>query len=199
LSYEGATKIYEYLFLRNQAKKKTQYVEMSDEQLLEHENKKIKSAIIVDFILSVEIIFLALGTVMEEELVMQISVVTIVAILATIFVYGVVALLVRMDDLGYKLIALNKETNSISDKIGLLLVKTLPYIIRSLGVIGTLAMILVGGGIFVHNIHFIHDLVKGIPKLLGEFLAGLVVGLICYALFTPLKKIFKKRRPQSAK
>ena len=194
LSYEGATKIYEYLFLRNQAKKKIRSVKMTEEELLEHENKKIKSAIIVDFILSVEIIFLALGTVMEEELVMQIAVVTIVAILATIFVYGVVALLVRMDDLGYKLIALNKETNSISDKIGLLLVKTLPYIIRSLGVIGTLAMILVGGGIFVHNIHFIHDLVKGIPKLLGEFLAGLVIGLICYALFTPLKKLIKKTK-----
>ena len=194
LSYEGATKIYEYLFLRNQAKKKIRSVKMAEEELLEHENKKIKSAIIVDFILSVEIIFLALGTVMEEELVMQIAVVTIVAILATIFVYGVVALLVRMDDLGYKLIALNKETNSISDKIGLLLVKTLPYIIRSLGVIGTLAMILVGGGIFVHNIHFIHDLVKGIPKLLGEFLAGLVIGLICYALFTPLKKLIKKTK-----
>ncbi|MFK7921667.1 MAG: DUF808 domain-containing protein [Bacteroidia bacterium] len=192
LAYEGAGKVYEYLFQRNQSKKQTRSVEMTEEQMIEHENKKVKSAIIVDFILSVEIIFIALGTVMEEELGMQIAVVTVVAILATVFVYGVVALLVRMDDLGYKLISLSENKAGISQTIGTALVKTLPYIIRSLGVIGTLAMVLVAGGIFVHNIHFIHDLFKSLPKMLGEFLAGLVIGLVCYALFTPLKKIFDK-------
>ena len=192
LAYEGAGKIYEYFFQRNSSKKQTRSVEMTEEQMIEHENKKVKSAIIVDFILSIEIIFIALGTVMDEELGVQIAVVTIVAILATIFVYGVVALLVRMDDVGYKLIALNENKAGVSKTIGTALVKTLPYIIRSLSVIGTLAMVLVAGGIFVHNIHFIHDLLKDLPKTLGEFLAGLVIGLVCYALFTPLKKIFKK-------
>lgn len=192
LAYEGAVKIYEYLFQRNQSKQQARSAEMTEEQMIEHENKKVKSAIIVDFILSVEIVFIALGTVMEEALSMQITVVTIVAILATVFVYGVVALLVRMDDMGYKLIALSENKSSVSKTIGTAMVKTLPYIIRSLGVIGTLAMVLVAGGIFVHNIHFIHDLVKGLPKTLGEFLAGLVIGLVCYALFTPLKNMFKK-------
>ena len=192
LAYEGAGKIYEYLFKRNASKKQTRSVEMTKEQMIEHENKKVKSAIIVDFILSIEIIFIALGTVMEEELVMQVAVVTIVAILATIFVYGVVALLVRMDDVGYKLIALSDDKAGVSKTIGTTLVKTLPYLIRSLSVIGTLAMVLVAGGIFVHNIHFIHDLVKNLPKTLGEFLVGLVIGLVFYALFTPLKKIFTK-------
>ncbi|MDA7501865.1 DUF808 domain-containing protein [Chitinophagales bacterium] len=192
LSYEGAAKIYEYLFKRNQSKKQTRSVKMTEEQLIAHENKKVKSAIIVDFILSVEIVFIALGTVMEQELGLQIAVVTIVAILATIFVYGVVALLVRMDDLGYKLISLSDNKDGISKTIGTALVKTLPYFIRSLGVIGTLAMVLVAGGIFVHNIHFIHDLLHGLPKTLAEFIAGLVIGLVSYAVFTPLKKIFKK-------
>ena len=192
LSYEGALKIYEYLFKRNQKKKQTRSIEMTHEQLLEHENRKVKSAIIVDFILSVEIIFITLGTVMEEDLIKQILVVTFIALLATVFVYGLVALLVRMDDFGYKLIAHNKEKDSLSDKIGLSLVKTLPYLIRGLGVIGTIAMVLVGGGIFVHNIHFIHDLVHSLPKTLGEFLAGLVIGLVAFALITPIKKLFKK-------
>ena len=192
LSYEGALKIYEYLFKRNQKKKQIRSIEMTQEQLLEHENRKVKSAIIVDFILSVEIIFITLGTVMEEDLIKQILVVTFIALLATVFVYGLVALLVRMDDFGYKLIAHNKEKDSLSDKIGLSLVKTLPYLIRGLGVIGTIAMVLVGGGIFVHNIHFIHDLVHSLPKTLGEFLAGLVIGLVAFALITPIKKLFKK-------
>jgi predicted DNA repair protein MutK len=192
LSYEGALKIFEYFFKRGDKKKQIRSKEMTKEQLLEHENKKVKSAILVDFILSIEIIFIALGTVIEEEFIMQIIVVTFIALLATVFVYGLVALLVRMDDFGYKLIAHNIETDSFSDKVGIGLVKTLPYIIRSLGVIGTIAMILVGGGIFVHNIHFFHDIVHSLPKILGEFLVGLVVGLIAYAIIKPLKKTFKK-------
>jgi len=198
LSYEGAAKIYEYLFHRDKSKKKIRRPEMTKEEMAEHENKKVKSAIIVDFILSVEIIFIALGTVMEEDLGMQIAVVTVIALLATVFVYGVVALLVRMDDFGHKLILLNERETSFSDHVGWLLVKTLPWIIRALGVIGTLAMILVAGGIFVHNIHFIHDLLKGLPKIVGEFLAGLVIGLVCYALFTPLKKMFSKPAVQTS-
>ncbi len=190
LAYEGAGKIFEYLFLRKQAKKQTRNKEMSEDEMAEHENKKIKSAIIIDFILSVEIIFIALGTVMEESIGMQIAVVTVVALLATIVVYGVVALLVRMDDLGYKMMSLSDDKTSFSKSMGSLLVKTLPYIIRSLGVIGTLAMVLVAGGIFVHNIEYLYDLLKSIPKLLGEFLAGMVIGLICYALFTPIKKMY---------
>lgn len=192
LSYEGALKIFEYIFKREQKKNQTRSKDMTKEELLEHENKKVKSAIIVDFILSIEIIFIALGTVIEEDLPTQIGVVTFVALLATVFVYGLVALLVRMDDFGYKLVAYNKQTDSISDKIGMGMVKTLPYIIRALGVIGVFAMVLVGGGIFVHNIHYIHDLVHSLPKTLGEFLAGLVIGLIAYAIITPIKKVFKK-------
>lgn len=192
LAYEGAEKIYEYLFHKGKAKEKTPITKMTEAEAREYEKKKIKSAIIVDFILSVEIVIIALGTVIEEPLKVQIPVVTVVAIVATIGVYGVVALLVRMDDFGYKLIAMNERDDSFSDKIGMALVKTLPFLIRALAVIGTLAMILVAGGIFVHNVHFIHDLVHSLPSILGEFLVGIAVGIISFIVITLFLKLIGK-------
>lgn len=188
LGYEGAEKIYEYLFHRSDTKANMKVTEMTEAEALAYEKKKIKSAIIVDFILSVEIIIIALGTVVDEPLSIQIPVVTVVAIIATIGVYGLVALLVRMDDLGYRLIAASKSETGLSKSIGTALVKTLPVLIRGLAVVGTLAMILVAGGIFVHNVHFVHDLVHALPTILGEFIVGLVVGFI--SLF--VVKIFLK-------
>ncbi|MFK7908148.1 MAG: DUF808 domain-containing protein [Chitinophagales bacterium] len=194
LAYEGAEKIYEFLFHKNDAKQTTKNLEMTEEQLLEYEDKKIKSAIIVDFILSVEIIIIALGSVIEEELSMQIMVVTIVAILATIGVYGIVALIVRMDDIGYKLIAASDNKAGVAKFVGTGLVNTLPYVVRSLSVIGTLAMILVAGGIFAHNVHFVHDLLHSLPQTLGEFLTGLVVGFASLIVFNLLSKIVKTKK-----
>lgn len=188
LAYEGVEKIYEYLFHRGDTKHKVEATEMTEAEILEYEKKKIKSAIIVDFILSVEIVIIALGTVLDKPLTIQIPVVTVVAILATIGVYGLVALLVRMDDLGYKLIAANKDETSFSKSVGTGLVKTLPVLIRVLAVVGTIAMILVAGGIFVHNLHFIHDLVNALPTIVGEFIVGLLVGIVALLTF----KIFKK-------
>jgi predicted DNA repair protein MutK len=94
LAYKGAEKIIEYLFHRKVLKAKTRVTELSDEEARDYENKKIKSAILVDFILSAEIVIIALGTVLEEPLFMQIVVVSVVALLATVGVYGRVALLV---------------------------------------------------------------------------------------------------------
>lgn len=188
LAYEGAEKIYEYLFHRGRAKRKVAVTEMTEAEALGYEKKKIKSAIVVDFILSVEIVIIALGTVVDEPINIQIVVVSVVALLATIGVYGLVALLVRMDDAGYKLIAASNDKAGISKSIGTALVKTLPVLIRALGVIGTLAMILVAGGIFVHNIHFIHDLVYALPTILGEFIVGLLIGLVSLLVF----KLFSK-------
>lgn len=192
LAYEGAEKIIEYLFHRKEKKEEIELVELSKEEVLENERKKIKSAILVDFILSVEIIILSLGMVLEESIGMQITVVTIVAILATIGVYGIVALIVRMDDVGYRFMAKNKDPKSFSYRFGNSLVKILPWIVRGLAILGTFAMILVAGGIFVHNIHYIHDLVHGIPAMLGEFAVGLAVGIVVVAIVLPLKKLFGK-------
>ncbi|MGB6035409.1 MAG: DUF808 family protein, partial [Cryomorphaceae bacterium] len=143
----------------------------------------------VDFILSIEIVIIALGSVMERPIETQILVVTVVALIATIGVYGIVALLVRMDDAGFALIARSKGKPGAAMSVGKALVKTLPVLIRGLAVIGTLAMILVAGGIFVHNIHFVHDHVDFMPSILGEFAVGLLVGAIALALFSLFMKI----------
>jgi predicted DNA repair protein MutK len=141
-----------------------------------------------DFILSVEIVIIALGTVLEESLMLQIATVSIVAILATIGVYGIVALIVRMDDTGLKLIARTNDKGVVA-KLGHLLVKSLPVIIRVLSVVGTIALILVSGGIFVHNIHYIHDLFPNVPSIIKEFGFGLIAGLLAVGLFTLVKKV----------
>ena len=186
LSFEGALKVYEYLF--HGAKEKVNPAKMNEVDASKHEEKRIKSAILIDFILSIEIIIITLGTVIDQPLKIQIPVVTFIAIIATVGVYGIVALLVRMDDLGYRLMAMSK--NSFLNGLGALLVKTLPVIIRLLKVFGTLAMFLVGGGIFVHNLSFIHDMVHGIPLILADFIVGFVSGLAFLAVFLIIKKIF---------
>ncbi|WP_354624380.1 DUF808 family protein [Psychromonas sp. MME2] len=151
--------------------------------------KKIKSAILTDFILSIEIIVLALGTVMQEPLILQIIVVSFVALLATVGVYGFVALLVRMDDVGFKLIALAEQKNNLLKFIGELLVAALPKVIRLLTIVGTLAMLLVAGGIFVHNVHAIADYLLFMPTMLAELLVGLMVGLITLMVEKGIAKI----------
>ena len=194
LAYEGAEKIYEYLFHKSHPKHSVKNIEMTKNEILEYEKKKIKSAIIVDFILSIEIVIIALSTVVGKPINIQIIVVTGIAMLATVGVYGIVALIVRMDDLGFKLIALNKNSASISKIIGTGLVKTLPYVIRSLTIIGTIAMILVAGGIFVHNLHFVHDFFLPLPTILGEFIVGLIVGFTSLFIFKIILKIISTKK-----
>lgn len=189
LAFEGAEKIYAYFFHKKAEKQGVNVTKMTAEEAATHEKKKIKSAILVDFILSVEIVIIALGSVADKALEIQIVVVTIVAILATIGVYGLVAILVRMDDFGYRLIAIGNNEKSWLMGFGNLLVKTLPILVRALAVIGTLAMILVGGGIFVHNWHWLHDLAHSLPTILGEFLAGLIVGLVTLLVHGAYKKL----------
>lgn len=158
------------------------------------EKGKIKSAIVTDFILSVEIVIIALGSVANEPLLTQILVVTLIAIVATVGVYGLVALIVRMDEFGAKLIDFNDQKNTISDKIGLFLVNALPVVIKSLSVIGTLALLLVSGGIFVHNIHYLHDLAENLPLpgIIFEFLAGLVIGILVLLIIKLFSTVWKK-------
>ena len=196
LAYEGAEKIYEYFFHRGEAKRSVAIKEMTEAEAAAYEKEKVKAAIIVDFILSAEIIIIALGTVANEPINVQIPVVTVVALLATVGVYGLVALLVRMDDLGYKLIADSEGSKSVSKSVGTALVKTLPYLIRGLGVVGTLAMILVAGGIFVHNIDYVHDLVHALPTILGEFMVGLLLGIVSLLVIKTFSKIVGTRNEE---
>ena len=191
LAYEGAEKIFEYFFPHSPDVEKPKFEKLSEEEVLSKEKEKIKSAILTDFILSVEIVIIALTSVEGQELLNQILVVTIIALIATVGVYGIVALIVRMDDYGLKLIELNDKENSFSDKIGNFLVNALPKVIKSLTVIGTIALLLVSGGIFVHNLDFMHGLFESIPGILYEFITGLVVGFVVLFLIKGGIKIWK--------
>lgn len=191
LAYEGAEKIYEWI-VPHEHEMEAVATDMTEAEILAIEKGKIKSAIMTDFILSVEIVIIALGTVVEENIWTQVIVVTIIALVATVGVYGIVALIVRMDDFGAKLIALNDRDDSFSDKVGHFLVMALPKVVKSLSVIGTVALILVAGGIFVHNLDFIHEWLHVLPSIVAEFLTGLVVGFACLPIVIGFKKVWKK-------
>jgi len=182
LSFEGVEKIIHTFF--------------HEEELLEVEKAKIKTTIVTDFILSIEIIMIALGTVTEEPLSTQILVVSIIAIIATVGVYGIVALMVRMDDAGCKLIKVSKNKKSVIKTIlsttGETLIWILPKLIKLLAIVGTIAMLLVGGGMFVHNIHEIHDFFHALPIIVTELVMGLIVGLIAYFILKAFKMIKNK-------
>lgn len=191
LAYEGMEKIIEYIFHRG---KKVETVveeitlEVND---LAAEKTKVNSAIKTDFILSLEIVIIALGTALEKQhtLTTQIISVTIVAIIATIGVYGIVALIVRMDDAGYYLMRKSNNKGFLSG-VGETLIKALPIVIKALAVIGTIALLLVSGGIFMHNISYVHDLVPhNIPSIVAEFLVGIVFGIIAVLLMTVFMKV----------
>ncbi len=196
LAYEGAEKIYEFFVPHKPHETHLDDLKQpTAEEVLAAEQSKIKSAILTDFILSVEIVIIALGTVIGETLLTQILVVSIVALVATVGVYGIVALIVRMDDFGYRLIRMNDKDKSISDFFGHLLVKALPIVVRSLSVIGTIALILVAGGIFVHNIEFLHHFLETWPSFLRDFIVGLGIGFVALLLFSGVKwvvSLFKR-------
>jgi uncharacterized protein len=192
LAYEGAEKIYEYLVPHPKEANSKLDLELTEEQILALEKQKIKSAITTDFILSVEIVIIAMSTVVDKPLGTQIAVVSVIALIATVGVYGIVGLIVRMDEFGLKLIALNEQTDSFSDKVGKLLVGALPWVIRLLGVVGTLALLLVSGGIFAHNLDFFHHLFESWPAIVKEFLIGLVVGILVMIPVLIFKKLRKK-------
>ncbi|MGB5227288.1 MAG: DUF808 family protein, partial [Eudoraea sp.] len=190
LAYEGAEKIYEFFVPHEHTHIPTDLKPVQKSDILEMEKTKIKSAILTDFILSIEIVIIALGTVLNKPLVTQILVVSFIALLATIGVYGLVALIVRMDEFGARLIRLNGEDNSISDIIGRFFVNALPWVIKSLSVIGTIALLLVSGGIFVHNLPFLHHLFPSVPDLIVEFVVGLLAGSLVLLLVKTGKKLF---------
>ncbi|RZL42537.1 MAG: DUF808 domain-containing protein [Pedobacter sp.] len=194
LAYEGVEKIVEYFFHRSKPHQtKTEEIVKDDNAA---EKAKVKSAVTTDFILSVEIVIIALGTVLEKSLSIQILTVSIVALLATVGVYGIVALIVRMDDTGYKLIQRFGNKGFFS-KLGNLLVKSLPVIIRILSIGGTIALILVAGGIFVHNVPYFHDLYPSIASIIKEFVIGMIAGLIAVFIAMLGKKLISLFKTQT--
>lgn len=147
--------------------------EKSDADLLALEQDKIRGAIRTDFILSAEIITITLGTVSEQTLWMQCIVLSLVAVLLTIGVYGLVAGIVKLDDGGLYLSRVSgpQASRRIARACGRGILTLAPYLMKTLSVLGTLAMFVVGGGIIVHGVpplyDLIHQLAHGLVGLSG--------------------------------
>jgi hypothetical protein len=185
-------KIHAYIFPHPAEKEEKLDLDITEAEVLALEKKKIKSAITTDFILSVEIVIIAMSTVVDKPLLNQVAVVSLIALIATVGVYGIVAIVVRMDEFGFKLIALNEREDSFSDKVGWMLVNALPHFVRGIGFVGTLALLLVSGGIFAHNIPFSHHLLPTWPGIAKEFLFGLGVGILVLLPVMLVQKLRKK-------
>lgn len=196
LSYEGMEKIY-HVFLHKPHGKPAAETVIDDVQLVQIEAEKIKSAVRTDFILSIEIIMIALGAVLEHTFLLQVMVVSFIALLATVGVYGIVALIVRMDDAGFYLTTRAGQRGGIlaalQRRLGDFLVMSLPYVIRTLGVIGTIAMLMVGGGMFTHNIAVVHHALEFMPSLLATLFCGIAVGSIIVAVQLIFQRMFGKK------
>lgn len=174
----------------------------------ELENQKVSSAIRTDFILSGEIMAISLGTVAAEPVWEQALILVVVAILITAGVYGVVGLIVKMDDIG---LHLAKKDGTGTQTLGRTLVKAMPVLMAILSVVGTAAMLWVGGGLIVHGLHEFHiDLIPGtihhlaegaahaVPAI-GGFLdwlvnaiGGAIVGLVVGGIVVAALHLFKK-------
>lgn len=177
LLYEGVEKIEEWLFHKEHHENKEELLHSTPETILEIEKEKIKSAVLTDFILSVEIVVIALAAVAEKSFGVQVASTVIVALVATFGVYGFVAMIVRMDNVGFWLI------DKGHDKSGGFLINAMPKLIKTLAFVGTFAMILVGGGILAHKVEFLHHyFLEGVPAIVNELLLGVVIGAVVLAI-----------------
>jgi len=167
LCYEGSEKVWHSLTHKKEINNATAIMEQSkaaslssDEDLQALENEKIKGAIRTDFILSAEIIVIALGAVQGASFITQVAVVSFVALMITFFVYGLVALIVRMDDAGLFLLKAKGLGVGVKLKhmVGAFLLSFAPKLMKALTYIGTAAMFLVGGGIIVHGVEILSHL-----------------------------------------
>ncbi|EHU5172334.1 TPA: DUF808 domain-containing protein [Vibrio parahaemolyticus] len=201
LCFEGAEKVLEKLFPHSHPHEEKEELVDTGESLEDYEKRKVAGAIRTDFILSAEIIVIALGTVTGASLVTQILVVSLIAVIMTIGVYGLVAGIVKLDDLGFYLEIRSKGKGWMA-KVGSALVAFAPKLMKLLTIVGTAAMFLVGGGIVVHNVpaihHFVepiimnfsgHSVATAILPILLNGIIGFVAGLIVVAVWTAVEKL----------
>lgn len=205
LCYEGAEKVWHLIKKDHQYKDKFRshlQAAKTPQELLSLEKAKVRGAIRTDFVLSAEIIVIALGAVASQPLLTQSLVVSFIAIVVTMGVYFLVALIVRLDDIG---VFLSRSKQIIYQSLGRSLLVSAPYLIRLLSVVGTIAMFLVGGGIFIHGLPALHHavelitlqgmdhfpLVQAAANTLLSFITGLLIGLsalIIMTLFSYLRR-----------
>lgn len=203
LCFEGAEKI----FLPHHAEA-TEGAENLD--LAEYEKQKVKGAIRTDFILSAEIIVITLGTVAGATLINQALVLSVIAIIMTIGVYGLVAGIVKLDDAGLYLLNQSKlSASKFKELLGKALLAAAPRLMQFLAFAGTVAMFLVGGGILVHAIELLHHTqvdvthyAQSVAGSTGEILAPLVfdgllgigAGLVLVIAHVAYTKLFKANK-----
>lgn len=210
LCYEGFEKLA-HKFLHSKAEDEAHHAKLLNAladpavDLVAVEKDKIKGAVRTDFILSAEIIAITLGTVQAATFVTQFSVLSGIAILMTVGVYGLVAGIVKLDDAG---LYLSRKTGALRS-LGLGILATAPWLMKTLSVLGTAAMFLVGGGILTHGIpaldHGIDALSAAvgpvfgaITPLLADALVGMVAGALVLAAVTLVRRLLPQRSAPAA-
>jgi predicted DNA repair protein MutK len=183
LCYEGFEKIaHRFLHSKEEAdaehSARVQALADPAADLVAVEKQKIKGAVRTDFILSAEIVVISLGTVADAAFQTRVMVVSSIALLMTVGVYGLVAGIVKLDDAGLYLI---RSANAAARALGTAILRIAPWLMRGLSVAGTAAMFLVGGSILAHGLPFLHGLVENAGVLASLALDG-VVGIVAGAL-----------------
>ncbi|TAL26326.1 MAG: DUF808 domain-containing protein [Aquabacterium sp.] len=175
LCFEGFEKLA-HKFLHSPDEDEAHHAELKNAlanpalDLVAFEKDKVKGAVRTDFILSAEIIAITLGTVADKDLLTQSTVLTAIAVVMTVGVYGLVAGIVKLDDLGLYL----SRFGGAKRAIGLALLKAAPWLMKFLSVAGTAAMFLVGGGILVHGVPAVHHWGEHLAQGAGGFVGALV-------------------------
>jgi len=214
LCFEGAEKVT-HKMLHSQVEQEKAHQEMlrqvADQSvdLVAMEKDKIKGAIRTDFILSAEIIVIVLGSVKQAPFETQIAVLSSLAIAFTVGVYGLVAAIVKLDDLGLYLLrkSVSGNFNRMQRFMGRSLLKFAPALMKSLTLIGTLAMFLVGGGILVHSFPSLHHGVERLVSILSTYLGAIfdtimpiilegIVGLLAGVILLLVVVLVSKLKPQ---
>ena len=213
LCYEGFEKISHKL-LHNKAEGAEQHQKLArlvadpEIDLVALERDKIKGAVRTDFILSAEIIVISLGSLTGATFGTRVAVLVAIAAIMTVGVYGLVAGIVKLDDIGA---ALRKRASKAAQLLGTGLLRGAPYLMKFLSIAGTMAMFLVGGGIINHGIHALADVGAGLARFaatvpvaggvlawlagpLFDAFTGLVVGAIALVLVTGATRLWKLRQ-----
>ncbi|ERK17867.1 putative inner membrane protein [Pantoea sp. AS-PWVM4] len=202
LCFEGVEKVLHSLN-HDKAEQSPEARQQRLEQLAQQDPKtfekdKVKGAVRTDFILSAEIVAITLGIVAEAPLLNQVMVLAGIAILVTVGVYGIVAGIVKIDDLGYWL---REKSSTLAQAVGGLLLAAAPILMKILSVVGTLAMFLVGGGIVIHGITPLHHAIEaysaGFNPLVSALLsngANLVLGFLIGSIVLLVVNLIAKVR-----
>lgn len=202
LCFEGVEKLA-HKFLHSDAEDEAHHAQIQaalldpEADMMALEQDKIKGAIRTDFILSAEIIAITLGTVTEVDLLTRFLVLSGIALVVTVGVYGLVAVIVKIDDAG---LYLSKQGSAAKQRLGAMILTAAPWLMKILSVVGTAAMFLVGGGIITHGIHalyeWIHHFTDGlggvlavVTPLLADAIVGIIAGIIVLALVEGVKKL----------